>query len=169
MKGFKTDPIGAAMGALIIVGAVGLVATLPTVAQPPGGEGRGRGANSPAGTGGQRRGPDGPGGERKAAGPMLGQILRNLTLTEKQKSQAEALMENERAQMEKIHEQVRQIHQHTRTRLNALLTADQRRKLEAQEKEMLQNGPGGGREGGHEGRGRGHHGPPAGGRGPGGF
>lgn len=163
MKNVKMDPIGTAMSAIFVVASLGLVATLPTVAQssaqpearvtaparrpatqnaPRPNEAYGPPDGGPSGPPPCPDGPP-PDADGKAHGRMLGDLLRDLQLDGKQQDGLNALMDSERRQMDAVHEQIRKIHEKTRTGVDALLTAAQRQKLEQMEKEMERNRPDG--------------------------
>lgn len=151
MKNIKIDPLNTAMSAIFVAASVGLLVTLPTVAQPSNESGtRSTAPRRPAqngarpnDNGGPPPPPGGPHDDGKAHGRMLGDMLRGLDLNGKQQDALNSLMESERAKMDALHEQIRQLHQKTRSGVDAILTASQRQKLAQLEKEMERNRPDG--------------------------
>lgn len=87
---------------IVVVALAGLV-TIPLMAQPPQGRGMGRGMGMGMGPG--RGGPGGPGG----AGPMA--FLRGVDLTDAQREQIRAIMEDHRegAPGQRMHELEQQL------------------------------------------------------------
>lgn len=105
-------------------------------------------AQPPGGPGGGRPGGGGFGGGRQGGGGMM-RMYDQLGLTEAQKTKLKALTEKQRAEsmaLRKKHEE----------QIGAILTPEQRKKLEAARKEMMERfrgmggpgGPGGGAPGG---------------------
>ncbi len=151
MKNVKIDPLGTAMSAIFVAASIGLLLTLPTVAQPSNESGtrstapRRPAQNSarPDDIGGPPPHPGSPHSDGKAHGRMLGDMLRGLDLDGKQQGAVNTLMESERKQMDALHKQIQQLHQKTRNAVDTLLSAAQRQKLEQMEKEMERNRPDG--------------------------
>jgi len=151
----------------LILGAVMALAA-SALAQSPGPKGGAPKAGAQAGKGGQR-----PGGMRMGFG-MSDQVLAKLNLTAAQKQKVEALRTKVRVEMEKMRtatgangrpdrEKVRAVFEKYQKEFMAILTPEQKKKLEAERKAMMEKyrkqaggagGPGG-KPGGKTGGGQG--------------
>jgi hypothetical protein len=76
-----------------------------------------------------------------AHGPLLDNMLAQLNLSTEQAKQTESILKDERQQLDVLEKQINQLHQKSRTQLDALLSQKQRSQLENLEQEMLPPGP----------------------------
>jgi len=133
------------------LGAV-VVLNTPIVAQPNSrGDKDGRQDHGPRDGRGPREGGRPEGGPRRGPGPSVEQLDEVANLTPDQEKKISAVLDN-------MHEQMKKLHDDTKKRIDGILTAEQRAKLEKAREDGPPRGEGdgpprGGERGGREGRG----------------